>query len=462
MLSVAGDLWRDERRGAAAIAARQRARLRELVVHARAHSPHYRDRYRGLPGGPVELRALPPVTKPELMADFDRWVTDPRVRRSQVETFIADPDNIGREHLGRYLVFTTSGTTGEPALLLQDHAVVDVFTAISLVRVAPRMLDARTLGAVVRAGGRSASVWATGRPFGGASLVRRQVLRRPSRARRLRVFSAATPVDDLVAQLNAFAPVMLSGYASALTLLAREQRAGRLAIRPAVINNGGETLTDAARAEIAAAFGVEVANGYGSSEMLMIAHDCARGVLHVHADWVILEPVDEDGRPVPPGERSASVLLTNLANRVQPIIRYDLGDAVTVRPEPCSCGSPLPAIDVVGRTNDALWLQTAEGRWVELLPLPLITSAEAVVGVRGVQLVQTGADAIAIRLDVMPGHVDSEVRSAVEARLHSHLSRHGLDAVALTHDPEPPQRAPHSAKLRQTLIAPGVPPPQVG
>lgn len=59
--------------------------------------------------------------------------------------------------------------------------------------------------------------------------------------------------------------------------------------------------------------------------------------LHLNADWVILEPVDAALRPVPPGNPSHSTLLTNLANRVQPIIRYDLGDSVTMLPAPPSC-----------------------------------------------------------------------------------------------------------------------------
>ena len=73
--------------------------------------------------------------------------------------------------------------------------------------------------------------------------------------------------------------------------------------------------------------------------------------LHVSADWYIFEPVDRNYRLVLRGEPSHTVLMTNLANRVQPLIRYDQGDSVTLRPDACPCGSPLPAIRVVGRTK---------------------------------------------------------------------------------------------------------------
>ena len=111
--------------------------------------------------------------------------------------------------------------------------------------------------------------------------------------------------------------------------------------------SGGETLSRRDRADIAGAFGCPVIDDYGASEFLNIAFDCGCGSLHLNRDWVILEPVDREGRPVPDGIASASVLLTNLANFIQPIIRYDLGDSVTMLPQPCSCGrarSPSSAL----------------------------------------------------------------------------------------------------------------------
>lgn len=452
---LAADVWRAGRAGPDGLARRQRERLDALVDHARRRSRLYGELYAPLGAGSPPLDELPVVTKAQLMARFDDWVTDPRVTRCGAEEFAADPAHVGREYLGRYLVLTTSGTTGTPALLLQDRPALDVLEALTVVRVAPRMMDPRTLAAVVRGGGRAAAVWATGRPYGGVSLLQRQIHRRPSRARRLRVFSALAPVDELVAELNAFRPAMLSGYATVLAILAREQHEGRLAIRPALINNGGETLTPQARRLVESAFGARVSNGYGASEMIMIAYDCGHGSMHVHADWAILEPVDADRRPVAPGEPSATVLLTVLANRVQPVIRYDLGDSVVLRPDPCPCGSRLPAIDVVGRTNDVLHFAAVGGRDVALAPLPLVTLVEAVPGVRSVQLVQTSPESIEVRLDVLPGADRARVEHRVHQRLHEHLVRHGLAGVRTTDGATGPERDPRSAKLRQVLVAPG-------
>jgi phenylacetate-CoA ligase len=84
--SVAWDAWLAARGGPAAIARRQQARLKALVEHARRASRFYADHYRAVPYGPIrleELDRLPAVTKPELMARFDDWVTDPDVTRAR-------------------------------------------------------------------------------------------------------------------------------------------------------------------------------------------------------------------------------------------------------------------------------------------------------------------------------------------------------------------------------------------
>ena len=147
-----------------------------------------------------------------------------------------------------------------------------------------------------------------------------------------------------------------------LALLAEERAAGRLRIAPALVWAGGEFLAPGTRVDLERTFDCPVLNEYGASECMSIAFGCREGWLHVNADWVMLEPVDADHRPTPPGETSHTVLLTNLANRIQPVIRYDLGDAVIANPEPCRCGNPLPAIRVEGRREDVITMPAADGR----------------------------------------------------------------------------------------------------
>lgn len=452
---IAWRAWRDERRGAAAIAARQRARLVDLVDVARTSSPYYRARYAGLPPGVADLQRLPPVTKPELMAHFDEWVTDPAVTRAGVERFVADESRAGDLFLGRYTVWTTSGTTGEPALLVHDQRSWTVLNVLGRVRGLQGFLEPRDVLRIVRGGNRSAAVFVTGGHFGGYVSVERQRRAHPWLAGRVRVFSALDPLDELVAQLNDFRPALLGGYASALSLLAGEQRAGRLRVHPVLVSSTGEMLAPEARRQIESAFGCRVRDGYGASETGAVALACGAGSMHVQSDWTILEPVDEEHRPVPPGEPSHTVLVTGLANRVQPIIRYDLGDSVTMDPEPCGCGSPLPVVRVVGRSSDVLVLAGDVGE-VQVLPLALATVIEEAPGVRRCQAVQTGPRALDVRLEASPGVDDETAWRAAAGALAEFLSVRGLSAVDVRRDPRPPAPDPRSGKFHQVSRASGL------
>lgn len=118
--------------------------------------------------------------------------------------------------------------------------------------------------------------------------------RDPVRRRAYRVFPLEQPLPELVAALNDFRPAILTGYPSALEVLADEQRAGRLRVHPVVVELGSESVDDAGRAHIATGLGGALHDAYSASECLVMAVDCEHGWLHVNSDWVVLEPVEAD------------------------------------------------------------------------------------------------------------------------------------------------------------------------
>lgn len=413
---------------------RQRLRLARLLDAARAGSAFYRQR---LPRRGDSLRHVPPVTRGELMAHFDTWVTDPSLRLDELRAFTADARRIGQPWQGRYMLWESSGTSGQPGLFVQDAAALAVYDALEAVRhrVPPRasglaggwfgsFMPLEWLGATDRV----ALVTATGGHF--ASVVTFERLRRinPWLAQGARSFSLMQPLAALVDELNAFDPTVLATYPTAAALLAEAVQDGSLRIRPRHVITGGETLGQAARARITQAFGAPVRGSYGASECLTLAWECAHGHLHLNADWVLLEPVDERGRPVPPGQPSHSVWLTNLANLVQPIIRYDLGDRVTFHAAPCPCGSPLPVIDVHGRCDDVLRLAARQpGRSVSLLPLALATVLEE-AGVFDFQLCQQGPRTLLLRLP-LAGAAATAAAARGRAALQAFATAQGASAL---------------------------------
>ena len=454
-LSRSCEAWWIRTAGSPAVEGRAAARTAELIAFARRRSEFYKDAWRDLPPGVPALSALPIVTKRALMARFDDWVTDRRVDRRGVDAFIADRTHIGDRYLGRYVVWKSSGSTGEPGVYVQDDGALAVYDAMLALQLqAPHLAGRYALGFVAH-GGRAALVAATGDHF--ASIASWQRVCRGGPWPNARAFSVMDPLPDLVAALNAYQPAFLASYPTTLALLAAEQRDGRLRIAPTIIWSGGECLVPAAAKAIESAFGSVLVNEYGASECMSIAFSCAAGWLHVNADWVVLEPVDREGRPTPAGEPSHSVLLTNLANRVQPIIRYDLGDSIIANPQRCVCGSPLPAIRTEGRRDDVLALRTRDGSVVRLSPLALTTVVEGATAGHRFQLVQTAPDRITVRLGVTdPGERTAEWDAACKA-LHAYLAHQALGNVELALDAHPPIPDSRSGKLREVIAACGAP-----
>ena len=443
------DAWRATHDGEQAIKARQKDRLQSLVAYARTRSPFYRERYSGLPNVVRDVAQLPVVTKTELMARFDDWVTDRELTRAAVEEFVADPSHVGDQFLGRYTVWMTSGSTGTPAILLQDERAIAVMAALGAARAVPAWIGQPEVATFVSRGVRGALLFATGGHFMALSMAERARRRNAWFKSFGEIISVTTPVPQIVARLNALDPTIIASYASGHVLLAEEQAAGRLKIDPVLLISTGESLPPASRQRVESVFKRPVRETYGASEIQIAAFECRRGRLHVNADWVILEPVDEDHRPVPLGEPSYTVLATSLSNRVQPIIRYDLADRITLLPEPCGCGSPLPSIRVEGRTDEILTFRSATGETVSLLPTALTASVTETPGLHRFQLIRKGFDRLVVRFESQPGWEPDRVWSSVEAVLRDVLVANGLGNVVVERSPEKPAPISRSGKLRQ-------------
>lgn len=445
------ETWSTRSAGAAAIDAARRRRFEALVRFARIRSPYYRDTYAGLPNRELSPPELPVVSKQALMARFDDWVTDPEVKLANVEAFLADRTHIGERHLDRYVVWKSSGSTGTPGIYVQDPDALATFDALMAVHLEPLRFVAHHSWELLAGGGRAALVAATGDHFASAASWQRVCQSSPWIA--ARSFSILDPLRKLVADLNAYQPAFLASYPTMLALLSEEKKAERLKIRPLRLWSGGERLPSSAAVEIERAFGCPVVNEYGASECMSIAFGCNEGWLHVNADWVLLEPVDKSYRPTPPGEPSHTALLTNLANRVQPIIRYDLGDSIIAKPEPCVCGNPLPAIQVEGRRDDVVSLRAPDGSIVRLLPLALTTVVEEAAQVHRFQIVQTGDDRLMLRLDTSGKSDRQAAWRAASSALHQYLKRQSLSNVHVTLDKQGPVIDRRSGKLREVIVA---------
>jgi phenylacetate-CoA ligase len=358
VLRLRGDMRARERWTRAELEHHQEARLHELLAFARARSPFYRELHAGLEKAPLD--ALPVVSKATLMDQFDRVVTDRRVRRADIEAYLASATS--RPYLGQYWVTATSGSTGRPGLFLFDRTewahVLASFSRGPDYAGLPTGLTHRTRTAIV----------SSTNPMHLSSRVG-ATLRSPF-VPTLRL-DAIAPLAEIVERLNTFRPVMLVAYASTAGVLADEQMAGRLRVRPRAVMVSSEVLTDDARRRVESAWGRGVLfEQYAATEGAGLAAECQRHRgLHLFEDLSIVEVVDESNQPVLPGTFGAKVLLTVLWSRTQPLIRYELNDSLRLSAEPCPDGRLTRLVDAIqGRTEDTLHLPGTTGAGVAIHP----------------------------------------------------------------------------------------------
>lgn len=361
-------------------------RMRELVDYARKNSPFYKELYAGI-GEDFKLTDLPPVTKPQMMASFDDILTDRSISMKKIEEFTSDLDNIGHKIDGKYLVFKTSGSTGVPAVILYDDDAIDVSSAVAAFRTFARQEDFKSF---MKHGKKTAGVFADYGFYLACGMSKYLQLKMPRQKTKINI-NVNAPEDEIISKLNEFQPAMLSGYPSNLALLADF---AELDIHPDVVITGGELLTDEIRNKLEKRFGCYVQTHYSCTEGGEIACECSERHLHINEDWIIFEPVDRDNNPVPCGVMSDKVLITNLANKIQPFIRYELTDRVIVHDEKCACGRTSRWVEIEGRTDDILDF----GNGVRIAPMSLYKILEEVPGMSRFQLVQRATDKLELRL----------------------------------------------------------------
>ena len=298
----------------------QEDKLGRLLRSAVEHVPFYQmEAYRGAVGGGGardRLAALPILRRADIQKAGEK-LRDPRITR------------VRRSRTG--------GTTGEPLEIWKDVSAISVAEA------------------AFWRGKSWAGIWPWDkavyiRGFGKGSRLGRFRMRclrkwtveafQPGAAERLQV-------RDLICRVR---PVSVEGYVTDLLSLAEGQDLSSAGVR-AVLTTG-EMLYPEQKAELARAFAAPVFSYYGSNEIGSLAFECEKGTKHVSDEHVILEAVDESGRPV--WDEPGRLLVTDLDNFAMPLIRYELGDVGTLTRAPCACGRTLLVLqELLGRQQDA-------------------------------------------------------------------------------------------------------------
>ncbi len=382
----------------------------ETFRHAAAHSPFYREQFRGLGSTPA-LDQVPLVDKSVLSArNLD---------------FLCVP----REHVVE--IVTTSGTTGQPLLWMLTEADVRRLAENERESFACAGLTAHDTVLVAVAMDRcfmaGLAYWLGLRELGCAIV-------RPG---------AASPmlVLDMIERVQ---PTAIVAVPSFLRLVAEKARATGIHLLSGPVKKAvciGEPIRDrewrlnSSGRTIEAAWGAKVYSTYGVTELANSLCECAAGVGgHLHDEQLHLEILDDDGKPVADGE-IGEVVATTFGVEAMPLIRYRTGDCAALFRTPCACGRVTPRLGpIVGRKHQKLKFKGAS-----LFPSTLAAVLEETDGVEAF---------------VVIARKESELSDAIEVLVHGSVSVSALHEILQARAKIAPQIRPASRAEIEALQMP--------
>lgn len=417
----------------------QQNRLHELIAYARKNSPYFAKLYQNIDDN-SPLSKYPTTNKADMMKHFDEWFTDRSITKEVVDCFLSDLANVGKKLNGKYLVYTTSGSTGAPCIVLYDQRAIHVSSAIGILRSFARKQDKK---AFIKSGGKTIALFADNGFYLGCGSIRYTLHKMPWKKHKMKTCDVRKPTQEIIDLLNDFQPSMIGCYPTFMEILSSEQENGKLHIHPSIIMTGGEQLNDKVRDHLTAVFGCFVQTNYSCTEGGTIACECTENHFHINDDWLIVEAVDENNQPVPFGTPSAKVLLTNLANAICPMIRFEITDRIVMHDEPCACQNPRPWLTLEGRTDDILIFENK----IKIPPLSLYALLKEIPEIERFQLIQHENDHLELRLVA-----ENKQQAFLQAKrsLNDFLLNNGVRVPIVLSDTLP-QSNPISGKFKHII-----------
>jgi phenylacetate-CoA ligase len=337
--------------------------LRRFLVDVGRCVPCYRDLFREQGFDPRKINSLEDIQQLPLIGK-------PFIRANQ-ELLKAD-NAMG---LSR---FNTGGSSGEPLIFYIGKERVSH-------DVAAKWRATRWWG--VDIGDPEIVVWGSPIELGAQDRVR-HIRDKIIRTRLLPAFEMSErKLDGFIQEIRKVSPKMLFGYPSALSLIAAHAEArgigmDDLGLKVAFVTS--ERLYDHQKEKIETVFGCRVANGYGGRDAGFIAHQCPQGGMHLTAEDIIVEIIDKEGKVLPNGE-AGEIVVTHLATRDFPFIRYRTGDIGVLSDEACPCGRGLPLLkEIQGRATDFIVAQDG----TVLHGLALIYTLRDLPGIKEFKIIQ--------------------------------------------------------------------------
>jgi phenylacetate-coenzyme A ligase PaaK-like adenylate-forming protein len=324
---------------------RERA-LKELIRICKTKSKWHRSRLEKIDPETfteVDLPHIPPMTKADLMENFDEIVTSPDLDLERCEQHIES----GETYLdGEFCVFASGGSSGVRAVSIfgweesaRNYIVGRRFMTRWAVQTKSFRSDGPPVNASIAAAPGAHGTHHLSLIFGGGEK---------------NTFAVTDPIDSIIDGLNRIKPDILHVYPSLIPRLIAAAEGNLLHIRPVLLLAGAEPLLDEHQDAVLRMWGCPIFSSWGATEVgLMGSNSGFDPGLMLYDDHVVIEPADADDHLVKPGVRADKLFVTPLFHHVLPVIRYEITDQLTVLDQPATCGSNFTRTSLIeGRLDD--------------------------------------------------------------------------------------------------------------
>jgi len=295
----------------------------------------------------IELEKIPTVDKNNIMQHFNDVLTVDDLKIKELLEFIDESKNPNDLFKNKYHVIHTSGSSGKVGIFVYTKKEWDTFYPYITKLFKFKFYK-----------NKAAFIGATGGHFTGNSFISW------SEKSPIRLFCNSLildvnePIDDIIRKLNDFQPDILGGYFNILIILAKKQEQGLLKIKPKFLTNCGEGVNQKDKEYITKIFNTSMSNLYGFAECVVcgFGKDEYGGIYFM--DDISLIEVKEN-----------HILLTNLFNKTEPIIRYRIDDYVKIKNDEKKILPFTLVEDIIGRVEFVIWFENNEGEMDFIHPL---------------------------------------------------------------------------------------------
>ncbi|WP_054750443.1 phenylacetate--CoA ligase family protein, partial [Ruminiclostridium josui] len=385
--------------------------IKKIVIYAYYHSEFYRNLYNlhKIDINNFKIQDLPIVTKNDILTYYDKVLTNNEISYEEVCNFV----NNGETSLlkGKYGVFSSGGSSGVRCHIPYDEKGLYTVNALTVLRSGLVKLGLRQ---------RIAFLGGVNHTNNTGSLKKNGIFKNQVQIETLPLFISE---DEVIERLNQFQPSTIAAYSYMIRNLAVQKISGKLRANPSRLRCGGTPFSQNDKQIVKEAFGTLPYENYGASESLLIASDCKiHEGMHINEDCYFVEFLDTKDKSLGDLRLSEGILVTNLYNKIFPLIRYKFDDRIVYSEGKCKCGSSFRKIVTVkGRENDFFVFYSSDKKEHQIHPIEFSNRILKIPSVKEYRLIQDKPDGLVIHISAKEVNECGELSNTITDIISTYL-----------------------------------------